>query len=1148
LKKLLLGLLLLIPMGAWAQVKVNALPSGTTPSGADYTICDQSGVTNKCTMSQLETYIASALSNIPLTALAPLAPGTVLSGPLSGSSSASPTAIINPLGCVSTSVLVNTAQFNPYCYSSTGSGNTLVSQLDAAFNAAVAYTVANSASATVVIPPGAWNLCNAQQGWVIPQQYGVNLQGYANLGSSINVSCVINRSALPSGAQTGQGIKQSAIWMPVPTTPVYTQLHWKDFSLYGASNATTDIDLEGLMFLLDFENITAVGASGDGTANSTEFRLGNSSYLSQSTVINSVFRHISTNVQGSQGSGAVITVSVSGGTPTFTVSNGGSGYSANTVVTVAGPPNASFKPCFGYSGASPTINLTPTISGGVITAVSGAGLSCNSPLYANAYDPGQAIQFGMWLDHTTDNEFYDLEPQIGASAAMYVGSASNGNRFYSTHPCCGMAVGLYDHANNQWFATEFDTLSLYGAFLTASSQFVASSFYWPSSGTAGAGGYFVSPSTTPSFIGDICTASQTNGGYYQFSSSTGAGTYPTGISVTNAQECLSNTFTNSYTNNFYQIALKNGALFNDTGDDGPGLNVAFATCTISSRCRVDVPSGLTSKINTELQPVSGVNALNLNGLTLDASGMSSGQTCAVNVQSASGTSGGYYSNDFAPSMPIENFRLLGPNWPTNNNSTLNGICTAGATNAVSTQTFRNISVEGFYDGLWFGSNEYVNFFYGVNVQHNIHAGRHFVGTTGALENTSFFGGNVSNNNLGTVSVTGTATGGSTTTIVDSTQAWTTNQWQWQTACNTTLASAVASQCSVIVSNTATTLTFYATQGFAATVSGNGYTITKIAYGTMMDATETAAKDIKDYGVSQDFNDAVLLNLGGEKDDYGSHFEDSHNKNTMFVVQQPSSSFNTGFLISGGNVVSRDTGPRGTYVMVDAGFPKSYAKFSGTRFSISNNAPVCVFCSTNGQWPNVSLENSNADYFGNLADGSTTDNWPALGLYLNALSNYTFATGDTTGWAASGTGWTWTAGTIASESGVGWPLSATTDYIQGVSTGSGAGAILQNIPCTPGTELISRLWIYTPTFTSGHINLTVSFFDSSGLINVATTSNAVITLTTSNAPTAAPAVYHFNGPLIVPPTAAQCQLNIGGPSGGNVFTGTVQIAVPEMRAL
>lgn len=61
--KYLLGLALaLLAPFAQAQVKVNALPSGTTPVSADYAICDQSGVTNKCTYSQVATAVSNLLT------------------------------------------------------------------------------------------------------------------------------------------------------------------------------------------------------------------------------------------------------------------------------------------------------------------------------------------------------------------------------------------------------------------------------------------------------------------------------------------------------------------------------------------------------------------------------------------------------------------------------------------------------------------------------------------------------------------------------------------------------------------------------------------------------------------------------------------------------------------------------------------------------------------------------------------------------------------------------------------------------------------------------------------------------------------------------------------------------------------------------
>jgi len=54
-------LLLLLPVLAFSQVSVNNLPLGGSISGTDYSICDQSGTTNKCTLSMFLAYMQQAL-------------------------------------------------------------------------------------------------------------------------------------------------------------------------------------------------------------------------------------------------------------------------------------------------------------------------------------------------------------------------------------------------------------------------------------------------------------------------------------------------------------------------------------------------------------------------------------------------------------------------------------------------------------------------------------------------------------------------------------------------------------------------------------------------------------------------------------------------------------------------------------------------------------------------------------------------------------------------------------------------------------------------------------------------------------------------------------------------------------------------------
>lgn len=481
-------------------------------------------------------YAQVQTTNIPLSSLDPIAPGYV------GYNAASGTGTPIAIPCLQGITPGSARVFDPRCYGSTGSGNTLVSQEDTAFNAAVAYMNANSTSATVVIPPGVWPICNAQQGWVIPQTNSLTLQGASLLGSRLSVSCQINRTALPAGTQTGQTISQGALWMPVYTSAATTQLHWSNFSAYANVLATWAADIEGLVYLSEFENINFSGATGDGSSNAGELRIGNSSFASQSNMFDSVMRHITFNSQNTIGSGAVIAVSNSGGTPTFTVSSGGSNYSANTVVTVNGPPTAAGRPCFNGSGI--LNQIAPTIVSGAITAVSNSGYFCSTgTLYAYAYDPGtgQNIQNALWLDHATDNMFYDLEPQIGAQTTVYVGTLDGNNVFTGTHPCCAMPIGIVDLSANTWISTELDSLGTYGAYISGAtvgdSWINTRSFYnasYPGSDT-----YYISiaAGSSPLFIGGRCLNNQTNGGYALFSSTNGYNTFSSGTTITNEQEC-----------------------------------------------------------------------------------------------------------------------------------------------------------------------------------------------------------------------------------------------------------------------------------------------------------------------------------------------------------------------------------------------------------------------------------------------------------------------------------------------------------------------------------------------------------------------------------------------------------------------------------
>ncbi len=62
MKRALLAALLLLPLAAHAQIKVNALPAASAVAGADFAIDDQGGVTKKATYTQVLAFVQANIS------------------------------------------------------------------------------------------------------------------------------------------------------------------------------------------------------------------------------------------------------------------------------------------------------------------------------------------------------------------------------------------------------------------------------------------------------------------------------------------------------------------------------------------------------------------------------------------------------------------------------------------------------------------------------------------------------------------------------------------------------------------------------------------------------------------------------------------------------------------------------------------------------------------------------------------------------------------------------------------------------------------------------------------------------------------------------------------------------------------------------
>ena len=438
--------------------------------------------------------------------------------------------------------------FHPSCYQATGSGDTLVSSFDAALRAASVYLAQHGTGATLDGGNAQWDVCNAQQGIVLPQSAvpsggsGINLVG-AGPGFQLNFTCTVHRTALPEGALVGSPLSQAAIWMPVQAAPHYTQYKWSDVTVYVNGRAPACMDMWGLVHVSSFTNIVMGGAAGDGTANSHCMRWGNSRYPS-ATANQVEFHNISIVPGGAQGSGFTAKLNLYDGVPAAVVTQGGDGYSKNTRLYLAGPP-AHVDPRTGISQPCATMgSIQQTIVEGHISSPVLKGFAgCTQETVLRAFDPFFPMEYAAWFDAFTDSMYVQLNPQTGATAAVLVGPDTGNNHYQAVHPCCGMPVGVIEQAaGDSWTSIEFDGMGQTGMTFGKGARAVVfgSKFYWNPDGgsSAGAGSYSVSAEAGPiTIVGDVCTSEQKDGGYTQVAFDPGYVLSPEKVAILAAANC-----------------------------------------------------------------------------------------------------------------------------------------------------------------------------------------------------------------------------------------------------------------------------------------------------------------------------------------------------------------------------------------------------------------------------------------------------------------------------------------------------------------------------------------------------------------------------------------------------------------------------------
>jgi hypothetical protein len=155
---------------------------------------------------------------------------------------------------------------------------------------------------------------------------------------------------------------------------------------------------------------------------------------------------------------AVVTVAISGGVPTFTVTSGGTYSYANPTVNWIGFAVGA-TPCTTMGTLVPTMTMSGSTYS--LTSLSGYGFAgCvagNSNIVTNDQP---AATYGIALQSYTDSTYIDLVVG-GTGTSACIGELNGSNVYVHEHPI-GCNVGVYDPAQNVHFGPELDSDAQYG--------------------------------------------------------------------------------------------------------------------------------------------------------------------------------------------------------------------------------------------------------------------------------------------------------------------------------------------------------------------------------------------------------------------------------------------------------------------------------------------------------------------------------------------------------------------------------------------------------------------------------------------------------------------------------------------------------------
>ena len=242
-------------------------------------------------------------------------------------------------------------------------------------------------------------------------EYFLSATNYLNYGGTLSVTRVNTDQLKNAVSRLGQSVSSVTINNPT-TNGKYVSAPSVSFSGGGGTNAagTAILDAQGKVSQVVITN------SGSGYTSQPTVTFGDVGVTGQATV-----------AQGTTAEASATLANVSAGalTGTLTITNGGSGYSSNPVVSISGG-----------GGSSAGVTVTPTITDGVITAIAVSGGSG----YSSAPSISIAAPTGLAITLVSGGTNYD--PTATYNVSVTGGAANTGFAATATVSVSGVITGF----------------------------------------------------------------------------------------------------------------------------------------------------------------------------------------------------------------------------------------------------------------------------------------------------------------------------------------------------------------------------------------------------------------------------------------------------------------------------------------------------------------------------------------------------------------------------------------------------------------------------------------------------------------------------------------------------------------------------------